>query len=282
MISSRYSTALGTACLLPPSPLLRFVSKERGYWCSHWQKGDEEISDDKRVRCMESKRHCMFFYSYCKKMPLLAPLPQELQQVTEWQCCWGWGKGIKQESSDSLSRLEAVFYHITNFIILVSLSSFLSRNLWYALLQHWTIEWAMYRAECPGSNFNITPGSFYRCITQNLLDFELFLETVTWAEIYLSVKLWSMVGWLFCGLSSWPLAPACLRQKAVVVTFVTGFPAVAINPSQLNLLAVLLWAVLGIVCSLCKLKEVNDRGNSDVDLFVWWVGTSVCQSPVIH
>lgn len=44
----------------------------------------------------------------------------------------------------------------------------------------------------------------------------------------------------------------------------------------------LLWAVLGVVCSMCKLKEVNDRGNSDVELFVWWVGTAVCQTPLIH
>lgn len=53
-----------------------------------------------------------------------------------------------------------------------------------------------------------------------------------------------------------------------------------ISPSQHNLLAVLLWAVLGIVCSLCKLKEVNDRGNSDMELFVWWVGTAECRTPL--
>lgn len=55
-----------------------------------------------------------------------------------------------------------------------------------------------------------------------------------------------------------------------------------ISPSQHNLLAVLLWAVLGIVCSLCKLKEVNDRGNSDMELFVWWVGTAECRTPLIR
>lgn len=74
----------------------------------------------------------------------------------------------------------------------------------------------------------------------------------------------------------------CLRQKAVVVTFVTGFPTAAIGASQQNLLALLLWAMLGIVCSLCKLKEADDRGNSDVGLFVWWVVTAVCQTLLTH
>lgn len=83
------------------------------------------------------------------------------------------------------------------------------------------------------------------------------------------LKLWSIVGLLFCGFTIWPLAPASLRQRAVVVTFGTGFLAVATSPSQQSLLAVLLWAVLGIVCSLCKLNEVNDGGSSDVELFVW-------------
>lgn len=82
--------------------------------------------------------------------------------------------------------------------------------------------------------------------------------------------------------SGWPLAPACLRQKAVVVAFARGFPAVAIGPSQQNLLAVLLRAELWIVCSLCKLKDANDRGNSGVELFVWWVVTAVHQTPLIH
>lgn len=43
-----------------------------------------------------------------------------------------------------------------------------------------------------------------------------------------------------------------------MVDFVTGFPAVAIGPFQQNLLAMLLWAVLGTVC-LYKLKEASDR-----------------------
>ena len=107
-----------------------------------------------------------------------------------------------------------------------------------------------------------------------------FLETVTWNRNRSEVL---GCGWVtLLWWSGWPLAPVCLRQKAVVVAFATGFPAVAIGPSQQNLLAMLLWAVLGIVCSLCKLKEANDRGDSDVELFVWWVVTTVCQSPLIH
>lgn len=92
--------------------------------------------------------------------------------------------------------------------------------------------------------------------------------TVTWNR---NVSVCEVLG---CGWvtlmwwSGWSLAPACLRQKAVVVDFARGFPAVAIGPSQQNLLAVLLRAVFRIVCSLCKLKEANDRGNSGVELFV--------------
>lgn len=56
----------------------------------------------------------------------------------------------------------------------------------------------------------------------------------------------------------------------------------ALGPYQQNLLALLLWAVLGIVCSLCKLKEADDRGNSDVELFVWWVVTAVYQTLLTH
>lgn len=55
------------------------------------------------------------------------------------------------------------------------------------------------------------------------------------------------------------MAPARLRHKTVAVAFAPGFPPVALGPSLQNLLALLSWAVLGIVYSLCKMKEGSDR-----------------------
>lgn len=79
---------------------------------------------------MHGKQKTLYAFLFLgKKMPLFASLAWELQQDTQRHCCWGGGKGIKQESGDSLSRLEAVFQHVTNLIILVLLSSFLFSNL---------------------------------------------------------------------------------------------------------------------------------------------------------